>query len=73
MVAHRQRRQLQPGDPALGAHLQRGQIGSAERQPHHLVEKRCSFIRREAQIARVQLGHGAMGAPPGKRQGRIGA
>ena len=50
LIAHRQRRQLQPGDPALGARLQRGQIGSGERQAHDLIEKGRGFVGGEAQI-----------------------
>ena len=35
---HRQRRQLQRGDPAFGASLQRGHVLRSQIQAHHLVE-----------------------------------
>ena len=42
-------------------------------KPHHLIEKGRSFVGREAQIVRVQLGHGAARAQARERQRRIGA
>ena len=38
-TAQGERGELQPGDPALGALLQRVHIGGRELQPHHLVEE----------------------------------
>ncbi len=49
-VAHRQRGELQPGDPALGAFLQRRDIGRGQRQPHDLGKKRSRFLGCEAQV-----------------------
>ena len=42
---HRERRQLEGGDPALGARLQRGDIARRQLQPHHLVEVRGGLVR----------------------------
>ena len=42
---HRQRRQLERGDPALGTSLQRGHVPRRQLQAHHLVEVRRGLIR----------------------------
>ena len=41
--AHRDRGQLQAGDPALGAGLKRGDVFDREVQAHHLIEKLGGF------------------------------
>ena len=43
---HRQRRQLERGDPALGAPLQRGHVPRRQPQAHHLVEVRRGLVGR---------------------------
>ena len=70
---HRQRRQLEGGDPAFGAPLQRGDVPRGEIQPHHLVEVRGGLVRREAQIGGADLDELAPRPQAGQRQRRIGA
>jgi len=53
---HRQRRQLERGDPALGASLQRGHVPRRQLQAHHLVEVRRRLISGKAQLGRADLG-----------------
>ena len=69
---HRQRRQLQRGDPALGAGLQHGHVPRRQLQAHHPVEVRRRLIRGEAQLGRANLGQLAARPQPGQRQRRIG-
>jgi hypothetical protein len=47
---HRQARELQRGDPAFRALLQRCHILCGQSQAHHLVEVRGGLVRREPQI-----------------------
>jgi hypothetical protein len=68
---HRNGRQVQAGDPALGARLQSSDLRLGEVQPHHLVEKFCRLIWGETQIGGAQLGQLAAGAQAGQRQWRV--
>ena len=70
---HRERRQLERGDPAFGALLQRGDVSRSETQPHHLVEVGGGLVRREAQIGGADLDELAPRPQAGQRQRRIGA
>ena len=70
---HRERRQLESGDPAFGAPLQRGDVPRSEIQPHHLVEVGGGLVRREAQIGGADLDELAPRPQAGQRQRRIGA
>ena len=70
---HRERRQLQRGDPSFGAPLQRCDIGCRQHQSHHLVEVLRGLAGRKAQIGGADLGELATPAQPGQRQRRIGA
>ena len=63
--------QLQAGDPAFGAGLQRGDITIGEIQPHHPVEKFGGFGGGEAQIGGAQLGQLAPGAQAGQGELRV--
>ena len=46
MGPRRQRGQLQPSRPPLGARLERGHERGLQLQPHHLIEEHLSFARR---------------------------
>ncbi len=70
---HRQRRQLEGGDPPLGATLQRRHVRSGELQAHHAVEVRDRLLRGEAQVRSTDLDQLASGPEPSERQRRIGA
>ena len=69
---HRERRQLQRGDPALGAPLQRGDVACRQVQAHHLVEVGRRLVGREAQVGGADLDQLAARAQAGQRQRRIG-
>ena len=66
--AHRERRQLQTGNPAFGARLQGGNFLRRELQTHHLFEKAGGFGGRKAQVGGAQLGQLAAGAQAGQGQ-----
>ena len=68
---HRQSRQVQPGDPALGARFQGGDFILREVQAHRIVEKFGGFGGRKAQVGGAQLGESALGAQAGQGQRRI--
>ena len=70
---HRQGRQLERGDPALGPRLQRVDISCGQIQPHRLVEVRGGLVRREAQVGRTDLHELATRPQAGERQRRVGA
>ena len=59
---HRERGELQAGDPALSALLQCGDIALREREAHRLREKRGGFGGGEAQVGCAQLSQLAAGA-----------
>ena len=65
--------QLQPGDPAFGAALQKGNIGRGQAKPHVLVEKCLRFVPGEAEVARAKLIDLLLGAHSPQEQRRIGA
>ena len=69
---HRQRRQLERGDPPFGASLQRGDVLRRQLQSHHLVEVRRGLVGREAQIGGADLDELAA-ARRRQRQRRVGA
>src|SRR5205085_12309512 len=70
---HGQRRELERGDPAFSAILQRGQLIRAEIQAHELVEVRRGFLRRETEKSHTDLNELAARAKASQRQRRIGA
>ena len=70
---HRERRQLERGDPPFGAPLQRGDILCRQRQSHHLVEVRRGLRGREAQVGGADLDELAARSQPRQRQRRVGA
>ena len=65
---HRERGQLQAGDPAFGAGFQGGDVFRREVQAHHLVEKFGGFGRGKTQVGGAQLGQLAPGAQAGQGQ-----
>ena len=69
----RERGQLEGGDPAFGARLQRGDIPRRQVQAHHLVEVRGGLVRREAQIGGADLDELATPPQASQRQRRVGA
>jgi hypothetical protein len=52
---HRQRSQLQGGDPPLGPPVQRRDVAGAEPQPHRPVEVRRRLLDGEAKVRRADL------------------
>jgi hypothetical protein len=70
---HGQRRQLERGDPSLGAPLQRCDVLRRQGQPHHLVEVRRRLVRGETQVGGTDLDELAATAQPRHREGRVGA
>ncbi len=57
VTAQRQGQQLQPGDPALGALLQHGDIALIQFQPRGLPQESGRFFQRELQIGLANLCH----------------
>ena len=68
---HGEGRQVQAGNPALGARFQGGHLGGGKAQPHHLVEELGRLVRGEAQVGGAQLGQLAAGAQAGQGQRRV--
>ena len=68
----RQRGQLQPGRPPLGARLERGHERWLQLQPHHLVEERLRFVGGEPEVRGPHLHELATRTQTGQRQRRIG-
>ena len=69
----RERRQLQPGDPALRAGFQRADVLWRETQSDHVIEKRRGFFHCKTKLVRADFGELAAAAPTRERQRRIGA
>ena len=69
---HRQRRQLERGDPSFGASLQSGDVGARQLQSHHLVEIARGLVEREAQISGPDLDELATRSKARQRQRRVG-
>ena len=68
-----ERGELEPGDPALGALIERVHVVGREVQPHHSVEELPRLRRREAQVGGAHLRELSATAEPGQRQGWVGA
>lgn len=68
----RQRGQLQPGRPALGARFERGHERGVELQLHHVVEERLRFAGGEPQVGGAHLHELATRAQARQRQRRVG-
>jgi len=66
MSLHRERGQLQAGDPAFGAGFQGRDVFGREVEAHDLVEEIGSFGGGETQVGRTQLGH----LPPAAQAGQ---
>ena len=64
---HRQRGQLQAGNPAFGAVFQGGDIFRREVEAHHLVEKFGGFGGGKTQVGGAQFGQLAAGAQASQR------
>ena len=70
---HRERRELEGGDPAFGARLERGDVRACQVQTHHLVEIGDRLVGREPEVDRTDLRELAPCAEAGERESRIGA
>ncbi len=70
---HRERCQLQPGDPAFGASFQRDHVAGRQVEVHHLVEKGRGLVGREAQVGLAQFSQLAAPAQTCQGQRRVGA
>jgi hypothetical protein len=73
LPAQRQRRQLQPGRPALGAGRQRRHRGIGQVGAGRLAQEGRRLIGGEAQLGIPQLGELAPGSQPRQGKRRIGA
>ena len=69
---HREGGELEGGDPALGAPLQRGDIRRGQVQTHHGVQVRGCLVLREAEIAGADLDEFPTCPQASQRQRRIG-
>ena len=70
---HRQRGELEGGDPALGATLERGDVAApVSSQAHRLVEVGRGLLGGEAQVGGADLDQLAARPQPRQRQGRVG-
>jgi hypothetical protein len=70
---HRERRQLEGGDPPLRAALQRCDVLRRQRQSHRLVQVRRGILGGEAQVVGTDLDELGARQQPRQRQRRIGA
>ena len=70
---HRERRQLERGDPAFGPACENGELACREVQCHHVLEVRRGLVGGEPQIGRADLNELAAGAQPSERQRWVGA
>ncbi len=68
---HRQRRELERGDPPLGTSHQRGDLVGRQRQPHHVAQVRRYLVGCEAQVGGADLDQLPAGAEPGEGEGRV--
>ena len=73
VALHRERGQLQTGDLAFGAALQRGDVRRRECQPHRLGQESGRLVGGEPQIGRPEFRQFAASAEAGEGQGRVGA
>ena len=69
---HRQRGQLQRGDPAFGACLERGDVALAQPQTHRAVEVGRGLLGGEAQVGGADLDQLTACPQLGQRQRRVG-
>ena len=72
VIAQRQRGQLQPGDPALGARRQRRGRPVGERRGQRGAQECRRLVGGEAQVGRADLGQLPPRAQTGQRERRIG-
>ena len=72
-LAQGKRRQLQTGDPPLGARRQGGYVFFRERQAHPLYEKAGRLLPGKAQILVADLDHLRANTKPGEGKLRIRA
>ncbi|MNI80056.1 hypothetical protein D3C85_1701030 [compost metagenome] len=69
-VLERQAGQVKPGDPALGAPVQRGQLIVMQRDLPFAANERHGFFKRETQILRADFQQLATGANPPQADAR---
>ena len=72
-AAQGERGELEAGDPALGALVERVHVGGGEVQPHHPVEELPRLGRGEAEVGGAHLGELPAAAQPGQGQRWVGA
>ena len=72
-VAQRDGGELERRHPALGAGLQRGDVGDGESEPVEVVEVRGDFVRREAEVGCADLDELSACPQPGQGQCGVGA
>ncbi len=70
-VAQRQRRQVQPRGPALGAQMQSTHCGGRESELMNLVEQVLSFSLGEAELFGIDLAEISADSQPRERQRRL--
>ena len=70
--AQRQRGELEAGDPALRALLERLHVGGIEVQLHRPVEELPCLVPGEAEVGAADLDELAAAAQPRQRQRRVG-
>ncbi len=70
--ACRERGELEPGGPALGARLQGGDLRLGEIEPHDVVEEPARLVPGEAQVGGAHLDELAAGPQPREGQRRVG-
>ena len=70
---HRERRELQGGDPSLGAGFEHVDVRRGDRQAHRVVEVDGGLVGGEAKVGGADLEQLAARPQAGQRQGRVGA
>ena len=71
--AQRQRRELESGDPSLGALLEGDDLLRGERETHHVVEVCLGLIGSEAKVRGANLDQLSAYPPPRQGQVRVGS
>src|SRR5579859_6682068 len=70
---HRERGQLECGDPAFGPRFQNGELACRQVQGHGVIQVSRSLVRREPQIGGADLDELAASAQPSQREWWVGA
>jgi hypothetical protein len=70
--SHRERGELEGGDPALRGLFERRDVLCRKREPHHVSQESGGFVGGEAQVGGLDLGHLISGPESREGEGRIG-